>query len=757
MSAPAQRKVSTPWIAILLLIVAPLAYLPFVDWSQAFNDNILELLPEESEAPEDQAVRKLLNERLSYPVMLRAMVEGADLKQATADLRETAQQQTAFSEAILLNQPNQFEALAGVVQEHREALLFSGWLSDRHREYRQADEPSQEFIAWLAKDSASRLNTFLDNPASMGYADQIPEDPLLLVPHALESLPAQPELSADELMLWLPINVDPLTSEGQQEIEDSLRAIEAKMRASYPGYEQLASGVYDIARESAAKTKSEVSLLNIGMVVVMLALILALTRHPGFILLTAVPACVAVLWCMVAGLVIFGHIHVIAIAVASVVLGLAVDYAVHLAANRKNGNLQTAWKKVRLPLTASCLSTCYGFLFLWLSPMVAMKQVAVMVPAGMLAALLSVKFLLPWLEPIAGNYEISRLIKRPLPALRWQAWAPFALVLWISAMGYLASTHVFSDDITDFQMPVSEAIDRFSTLTENIRPDGDSTQWYVFGNSPAQLRNRIQQVSKQFPESVNYSGGDDALQQNFASQSKHFGEELKQELEQAGFEANAFQPFFSRLSYAAEWDSPQKIHAAYRNIADALHGPAQALLMHDGDHWVAVINAPADNSIPDSLTAFTRELSQRNKLNEVLQHAREGILNSAAFGLIAITLCVVVFFRKHAMRAMLVPFWSVVIGLALTVLASGAIGLLALIGGVLAFCLALDYGAFAASAEEPPSSIRISAATTFSAFLVLSLCSIPAVAQLGQVVVLTVAMAWLISELLCLPSSRQTN
>jgi predicted exporter len=59
-----------------------------------------------------------------------------------------------------------------------------------------------------------------------------------------------------------------------------------------------------------------------------------------------------------------------------------------------------------------------------------------------------------------------------------------------------------------------------------------------------------------------------------------------------------------------------------------------------------------------------------------------------------------------------------------------------LLGGFLGFCVALDYGLFfhhaRATGRGLPLSIRVSAATTLSAFGVLAFGSIPAVAALGS-------------------------
>ncbi|MGE9292765.1 MAG: hypothetical protein ACQKBW_04065, partial [Puniceicoccales bacterium] len=92
------------------------------------------------------------------------------------------------------------------------------------------------------------------------------------------------------------------------------------------------------------------------------------------LLLALVTLLVSVLVSVVVVLLVFGKIHVLALGIASVVLGLAVDYAVHLVANRDSGSLLRSWKCIRKPLLAGCLSSCLGLAFLWLAPLPAIQQ-----------------------------------------------------------------------------------------------------------------------------------------------------------------------------------------------------------------------------------------------------------------------------------------------------------------------------------------------------------------------------------------------
>lgn len=754
MKRESSSRMRPPWLALFGLIIAPAVFLLLVNWQIALNSNILELLPHARTSPQAEAARAMLNERLTYPVILRATAPSAKPDELLSSFREAALQ-PAFDAAFVIGDRSYENALRPVLQQHRETLFAARWLERRQDVYKALNLPEADFIPWLAQSSAQRLNAFLERPDSMAYADEIPTDPLLLLPSALEDLPPSPTTPNDELLAWIPVTVDPLTPEGQQAIFESLASLESQMRTQFPDYQQTASGVYDLAAASERQTKSEVTRLNIEMAAAVLVLLLILAGRPGFLLLTVAPVVVAALWCVSAGIIIFGHVHVIALAVSSVVLGLAVDYAVHLAAKRDDGNLRQAWPKVRLPLATSCVSTCFGFFFLMLSPMAALQQVGVMVPAGLIGSLLAVRYILPWLEPIAGAYRLRAFLEKPGPALQRKVWGLAALFVWLAAAIVLALKPSFEDNIKDFQAPIEETLLRYRSLADHIGRQDVNDRWYCFATSPAELLERLQQVRDQTnANDLLLPVVDQAAWQSFASQSKPFADAFRQSLDEEDYVPESFEPFFQNLDNASQWYAPVTVNAALAELAAKLQGPLQALIMTDGKVWTAVFDAPSGSVILPELRPFTSELAQQKSLNDALRKARIGITQSAAWGLLGISVCVAVLFRRRAGWTLALPAWSVTLGVAATVLLGQPLGLLAVIGAILAFCLALDYGAFAATSDQPPSSIRISAATTGCGFLILSFCSMPAVAQLGQVVVASVFFAWLGAELMCLPQAK---
>ncbi|MEO0796854.1 MAG: hypothetical protein AAFX93_16965 [Verrucomicrobiota bacterium] len=744
------------WIALILLLGFPIGYLLTVNWPTAFNSNILELLPDANDSAAAREARQQIRAHLSNPVLVKVSGFDAPRENMVRQLRTAIDSQPEFGAPFIVGDPSEAASVFETLQSNQETILAASWIDSQFQRFEEA-QPETSFPEWLARESADNLDTFLEQPMSVAYSEHIPADPLLLLPGLFAKLPQLEATQSEAIYAWIPTTHDPMSAGSKAVIEESLDLVLEALKRADEKTVLKASGVYRLAGVSAERTQQEVSQLNIAMVVGIFGLLLLLAGRPGFLLLTFIPLLVAALWSIVGGLLAFGQIHVIALAVASVVLGLAVDYGVHLSTQRGSSSLEATWPKVRLPLITSCISTCFGFFFLLLSPSAALRQVGIMAPAGLVGALLAVRWLLPHLERWAGAYRIRPFLERPAPRLPMKVRLVIPLSTGAIACIIIVGLGSFDDDVRSFQIPIQEELEGYQQLVSEISPGATTNRWLCFASSPADLIDNLKQTRDQLgidpllpiaaidPQAKSW--------QTFIAEQETFTDAFRTELEAHGFESTAFQPFFDKLSNASRWQSPESVEKALTELASELPPPLAPVLLNKGTTWLSVYEVPDGTTLPDSLRDFTLELSERNSLNSALMTARNAIINSMLWGVIGMMACVFSLYGlSRGTQALAVPFWSVSLGLATIVITGQHIGLLAIIGVVLAFCLALDYGAFAASSREPPASIRISSITTVCTFLILSLCSIPAIAQLGKVVASSVFFAWIGAELLCMQS-----
>ncbi|MBC2594384.1 MMPL family transporter [Ruficoccus amylovorans] len=759
------RRFGPAALALTVLLVLPLAYLLTRDWSQALNEDIRASIPELAEPLQAREIRQSLQAQATNSVLLKVDAPGAEPEQVRAAIREAAAAQPIFGEVFFPGDADTMKELGRFIYEHRETLFFPGWLQERWLEFGGTGQPESDFTLWLARRAAGELDAFLDRSEATAYAQLIPDDPLLLIPTAREALPEAASGEDGAVLAWLPVGADSLSPAGQAAIGASVEAVKASLRVRWPEAHLTSGGVYEIAAATETRTRHEVTLLNVVMGAVIFFFLALLMRRLSDLLLVLIPLAAAVLCSAGVGLLVFGRIHVLALGIASVVLGLAVDYAVHLLANRRADGLLSAWKRIQKPLLAGCLSSCLGLAFLWLAPLPSIRQVGVMVPAGLLAALAAVRWVMPYAGAGGGKPALRaflyQLRKRPLP----RVWLLLPALLWTVALAVLAGWLRFDDRIAGYQIPVPGEMERYQSLLTVLGQSDETvrSRWFTFSESPVGLLQNLNDVRA---SGVELSGPASLLGRAqgseawlaFEPQREAFGEALLAELKALGFDEGAFEDFAAGLKNLPARVADPAADEAIRELASRLRGPMRAALMSDGVDWVGTFGVRDRDEVPVSLKTTTYVLDERVALDRALALSRKIVLRNALWGFLCVGAVLLwVFGWRGGLAAALLPVWAVTLGLAVTVLLGGSLSLLAVIGAVLAYCLGLDYGAFSVHFHgRAPVSVRVSALTSAGAFAVLGFSEIKAVSDLGIVVAATVFFAWMGAEFIGLQRGAST-
>ncbi len=754
------RRVLTVAMAALVLLVLPALYLLTRDWHRALNEDIRASIPELAESPQARKIRQELQGQATNSVLLKVTVPGAETDTVRAAIREAAAAQPVWGQVFFPGDTDAMKELGRFIYEHRETLFAPGWLQVHWQRFQTTGQPPADFSSWLARQTVAELDAFLSRSEATAYSELIPKDPWLLIPQAREALPETTMSDSDAVLAWLPAQVDALSPAGQQEIARSLSTLEDALRQRWPQARIESGGVYEIAERTEALTRRVVMMMNVYMGLAIFLLLALLLRRVANLLLVLIPLAAAVLCSTAAGLLVFGEIHALALGIASVVLGLAVDYTVHLVANRQGSEPLAAWRRIRKPLLAGCLSSCLGLFFLWLAPLPAIRQVGLMVPAGLLAALAAVRWILPYLLPGGDEAPLRKplYLNRKRPVAR--VWFCLPLALWLGASLVLAVSLSFDDEIDSYQIPVGGAMERYQELLKEFGQGREEIQsrWFTFADSPVALLENLNQVRAQGVELAGPASllgraqGSEAWAV-FKPQREAYGAALLEELEAQGFEADAFEDFTESLEELPEQVADPAADAAIRELAGRLQGPLRGALMTDGTNWVGTFGVKDRVRVPPALEETAHVLDERVELNHALAASRRVVLRNALWGILVVgaVLCGV-FGWRQGLAVALLPVWAVTLGLAVTLMLTNGLSLLAVIGAVLAYCLGLDYGAFAVHFRgQAPVSVRVSALTTASAFAVLAFSPIKAVGDLGIVVAASVLFAWLGAELLGLP------
>lgn len=482
----------------LLLLIAVAVW----QWRGAapISANLLELVPSGTpDALEEQAVQRMqepLNRELlvliSHPRREQAMA-------LAAELGKRWQQQTPFEKVQWAAQLD-LGSLRQQLQEQRLTLLPAA-----EREL-LIDDP-EAFIE-------RRVQDLFDPFRSQGLVAT--NDDLLGLSTLIEkSLPHIHDLQVDlsgaliaenEGTTWallrarttagafdgnLAMSVDDLVSQARQEVQARGGQLLASSGLLYSAHGQ---------REATREISLMGSIASVGAVLLML-LVFRRIR----IVLAFIPAAIGVLAGLTACVAVFGHIHVMTLVLGASLIGVAIDYPLHLLS--KSWTLQPwdsrrALRATLLGLTLGLLSNVIGYLALAFTPFPALKQVAVFSAAGLLGTYLSTLYLLP---PLLGKAEIRPWQAPMTLAQRLIDWrhallrrVPTPWLLLIFALfclgGVLQLSH--KDDLRQWASIPPQLLEQSTAIGRIIGTRPTSQFFLVRGQDEEQLLQRQQLLSK---------------------------------------------------------------------------------------------------------------------------------------------------------------------------------------------------------------------------------------------------------------------
>ncbi|NRA26996.1 MAG: hypothetical protein HRU10_07090 [Opitutales bacterium] len=738
------------WVVSLIGLIAFLAggfkVLPNV------ATNVLDLLPQEDEAPELQFLGLLSNKKTlnGMETIIRAKPdvtadpeEQLDIaKRFVAEIRKNPSIRSAYR----IDDLRAYEGLGGTLFDERLSLLFPAWLHQQRDAWQRAGS-STNFDAYLADRAVERLDSFLDRIDAMAFEEMLPEDPLLLVPDLIETMQNNGRNpSSDASLLWVESVASPLAAEGQTPVLSGIEEAFATATQGNDSYEILFSGVAKFAEANRTGIYSEISKLNI-LGVLGVVIVAFIFMRPKRSVIAVVPLIFIALACgLWVSISVFDQVHAITLVIASILSGVVVDYGFHLVLSSK-GERGVVIK----PLVLSALSTAVGFAVLSAAPLPLLRQMGVFVCAGVLGAIFAGIFLFKdnkthgnrptWAK---DDWDISSKVCRGIVAV--------AISIGVCLLIYHPIR--FHDDIQTFNLQ-TEAIKAESLETrEAFGRKLDTNLIFAFGDRGIDAIDTARRAldNNNVSEYASWAAGltstpDLEAVETWLSE-QNFIEALKTSLGAKEFFPDLFVPFFEKFeAYAALTPEARlaQIDQAYRALSDSML-PHLRMLFQTGDDfaWIAQPMPPEFSIGETDETLF--ELNQVQNLNQVLAQYRDWVLRMSLYSFIGIAVTIVIVTGWHeSYRVFSICLISLFLSIATQMVVFGHLPILSLIGLLLGFCLCLDYALFSQHAAHHcsrfPFSIVVSGLTTAVSFGVLSLSSVPAVASLGHSVLITVLIA----------------
>lgn len=158
----------------------------------------------------------------------------------------------------------------------------------------------------------------------------------------------------------------------------------------------LISGMGVFAVQAREKIKSDSKRISVIASVAVLLLIFWAFRSIWYVFLAGLPLFAAILSGVVATQLIFNSVHGITLAFGLTLIGVALDYPVHIFSRLTNSdNIRKSVKNIWPTLRLGVLTTCLGFLALTQTNFSGLAQLGVFAISGLLTAAFITRFILP--------------------------------------------------------------------------------------------------------------------------------------------------------------------------------------------------------------------------------------------------------------------------------------------------------------------------------------------------------------------------
>lgn len=644
-----------------------------------------------------------------------------------------------------------------------------------------SDQPEQELPQRLSNQgltaAARELKRQLTLPTGPLIRQIAAQDPLLAFPAWLERLKLAStetlEIKGGQLVTTEGRGVILLGSRGGAFDTTAQGVLQAELEAAFAAVDREHQGSLDLNQTSAgrfaiaaeAMIKDDITRISVVSTVAIIVFFLLLFRSIRALGLVFLPVISGMVGALAVGLLLFGRLHGITLAFGATLIGVGIDYAIHLQSHQllaphpagPAATLRHVWPALLL----GALTTVGGLGGMALAGLPGIKEMALFASTGVLLALIATRLCLPPLLP--RRAEAPLLLRRLSQALgqllavmaqrrTLLLGVPLAAIV-LCAFG-LPSLR-WDDDLTALQPLDPDLLEEDRRVRGQVSHVESGRLVVALGDT---LEEALQQNDlvyqrlvraqrdgligdfrslHQFLWSVELQSRNLAVLQATTALSARFRAALARE----GFRSESFQPFLDE-TLGGPAPAPLRLEDLQASpLADLVRpfrvevGERVALLTFLRD----VRDAPALSARLAGLNGVVY-FDQFTYLSGVYRVCRTRTLQLLVAGLLAIG--AMLLFRYRRVGLALAAFAPAVLAagatLGLLACAGVSVNMFHLLGLLLVLSMGEDYGIFMVESRESPEELTASAVgvlgsclSTVCAFGLLALSHNPAMRALG--------------------------
>lgn len=549
----------------------------------------------------------------------------------------------------------------------------------------------------------------------------------------------------------------PYAPDAQQRLTTAL----ADFEAAHPEATLLRSGLIFHAAAGAEQAKHEISTIGLGALLGLIAVLLIVFRSPRVLLALLLPLGSGLLLALTATLALFGSLHLLTLAFGASLIGIAIDYALHLQSHRAIAGRGFRLRPLLPGLALGLASSLVAYLAQTLTPLPGLRQMAVFAALGLVGAWLSVVLWLPRL----------RLPVSPATARLANRWESMTRTPWRLTPGWVGVVAVILLAVCVWRLQSDDSLRLLSSSPDALleqerivqRHFGNDTGTHyllVRGDDEAALLSRLDALHAPLDELQRQdviSGHVDLAdsvpppaqqEADLERVERLYREPLETLFERANLPNTLIERARVRLDDSplldvTTWldtplgESQQRLWLGKTDnggvaASVALQGVA------DGDGEAPLRQLAAD-------TPGVTYVDRIERLSGLLGELRTHIAEWLALGLVLLGVGLSLRYRRRTWRVLLPPLGATLIVLTSFAVAGIPLNVFSQLGLLLVLGIGLDAGIF--NAEHPRQAaawlaISLSTLTSLLAFGLLAFSATPALHYLGLTCLIGLAAVW---------------
>jgi predicted exporter len=614
--------------------------------------------------------------------------------------------------------------------------------------------------------------------SSPSLAGVVSADPTLASLRVIERLGAGPDMRASfpvgekfGSLVIAETRAPPFELGGQRQALDRLEEAFAALGDERAALEVFGMGAYGLGVQETIR--GEAMIRGIIATILVLVVLVAAFRKPAWAAAAGLPVALGFLAGLAALSLVFGRVHGITIAFGVTILGVTVDYPVHLLGHARRVGFDRALGTVMPAIWIGAASTAIAYLGLALTGSAGLAQLAVFSLTGVLVAATATRWLLPEIglqlsRGVAGEAQPETARGNPPTSF-----LPVSVAVAIGlGLVLTQGAELWNDRLSDLTPIPAEVLQRDHELRQAT---GSPDPRYVIAVQ-GETRDAALAFSEKLDRALEDARGrglierwtsPGALLPSTATQRQRrealpspssLRRWLDTAVEGTPFSAGAFEPFLSDVAAASELElSPEKV------LESPFGGMLESMLYEARGAWTATttLHGPVDG---EALAAWVQRAPLPGNVYVVdLKAASESLVAryrgkaAVVIGIAALAILALLVATERRLRRGLWIVSTAVAGLGLTVASvyalSGPLSVFHFVALLVVFGLGLDYGLFhskpatESEVRDTRRSVLVCVASTCATFGVLAFSSIPVLSAIGTTVTAGCLLCWVLSRL----------